>query len=121
MLKFSQNEIEGQLDDCFPYGSVKEVAIIASRNPSQLAQELNPNDERPSDSYLFLQVQCGLDGKYPEYGEAHWQKIVQFREASLPTKDKLDLDTEALKSHKESFDVANAVMAGQPLYMQLKE
>src|SRR4051812_14841788 len=116
MLNFSQHEVEGRLQQNFPYGTVERLAIKTGRNPSQLVQELNPNSERESSSYRFLQIQCALDSHDPELGQAHWLQIIEFREASLPDEAKqYDLDTTSLRNHKESFDVAQARMAGKSL------
>jgi hypothetical protein len=122
MLNFSQHEVEGRLQQHFPYGTAERLSVLTGRNPSQLIQELNPNSDRESPSYRFLQIQCALDAHDLKLGQAHWLQIIEFRETSLPDEAKqYDLDTASLRNHKESFDVAQARMAGKSLYDQLKE
>jgi hypothetical protein len=122
MLQFSQYEIEAPLNDCFPYGTIRDISILTGIGASYLAQYTNENDTRKSPTFEFLQIQCALDETNPECGERHWRQVEQFRELSRPRDAKgLRVDTAALDNHKESFDVADAVMKGKPLYDQLTE
>jgi hypothetical protein len=122
MLTFSQSEIEGQLSDCFPYGTIKKVHVITGIGQSYLEQFVNPNDERKSPAYQNLQIGCALDEIDAGLGDRYWQHIALFREVSKPILNGgRCIDTAALSNHKESFDVADAAMRGKPLYVQLKE
>ena len=120
-MRFSQSQIEGQLNDCFPYGMIEAIHKETGISSSLLAQWLNPNDERESPQYRLIQIQEALDKLNPELGDKHWRLLSNFRELSRPQTCEIPLTTAQLKSHRESFDVADAVMRGVPLYDQLKE
>jgi hypothetical protein len=122
MLNLTRKCIEGPLSDCFPYGSHEKVSIATGIGASYLSQWANPNDERESPTYRFLQIQCALDELDPDNGEKHWNHVVQFRALSLPrTPGGLCINTELGNSAKEDADVIIAYSNGQSLYEQLAE
>lgn len=122
MLQFSQAEIEGQLEDCFPYGTLREISIRTGIGETYLSQWLNQNDDRKSPTFQFLQIQCALDDFDVELGESHWQAVARFRDISKPDAGApLCLRDEAAANDKESNDVTQKVLTDASLYEQLSE
>lgn len=121
-IKFTQNEVESELRDCFPNGLLRAVSIQSGIGETYLGRGLNPNDEHESFTYQFLRVQCALDAKNPEMGEKHWQAVERFRELSRQdSTDALCVHTETARAIKEDADVAIAHAMDKPLETQLIE
>jgi hypothetical protein len=122
MLQFTQEEVEKEIADILVHNDRAEVSRITGIHISTIKQQLNPDDERKSFTYSFLQVLCALDQISPERGEQLWLKVQQFREMSRPASLRpLCVESEAVRNTVESTDVTLATMKGLPLYEQLAE
>lgn len=121
-LQFTQFEIESELKDVLKFGDVREISLISGIGESYLKSQFNPDDERKSAAYCFLQIQCALDEINPERGEELFQKIVNFRELSKKRIVILKcLNAETGKLNKEVAEFVGAKLEGKPYQIQFKE
>ena len=121
-LQFTQQEVESELKDVLKFGDVREMSLISGIGESYLKSQFNPDDERKSAAYCFLQIQCALDEINAERGEEFFQKIVNFRELSKKRKAILkDLNLETGKLNREVAEFVAAKLEGKPYPVQLKE
>lgn len=103
-MKFTQQEIEGQLSDAIPNetgtGTRKDIAAWTGIYPSIVSAWFNADDERKSPHFTVLHVQSELDEKAPGVGDAVWAVMNRVREANRPTcgvRENADLTTQILR------------------------
>ena len=121
-LEYTQKEVELELRDQLKHGDIRRVSLLSGIGESYLEAQFNPNDERKSAAFVFLQIQCALDEISAERGERFWQTIVRFRETSKKRKKSaLSVARELAEFHRESADVTGARLCEQSLDSQLRE
>ncbi len=82
MLQFTQNEVERGLNDFLTDANKREIAKLTGLYEQVIYGMFNPDNERKSASFTFLQIQTALDEINPELGEKHWKMVCHFREMS---------------------------------------
>jgi hypothetical protein len=122
MLEFTQNEVEKDLSDYYRHSDRREISKITGIYESVVKGMINPDGERKSAAFTFLQMQCALDEIDSERGDQHLQKVLQFRELSKKRKPgALCLETQAGNVATEFAQFTVAVFADKPLETQLSE
>jgi hypothetical protein len=81
-MKFTQEEIEGELSDVVSRGKRKDIAAGTGIYPSVVSGWFNPDDERKSPHFTVLFVQDYLDNTAPQVGDAVWAVMNRIREAN---------------------------------------
>lgn len=79
---FTQNEVERGLNDFLTDANKREIARVTGMYEQVVYGMFNPENERKSASFVFLQIQTALDGIDAGLGEKHWQMVSYFREMS---------------------------------------
>lgn len=123
MLQFTQKEIESELKDILKHGDVRRISLKTGIGETYLDGQFNPNDERKSPAFLFLQIQCALDEIDPERGDEFWESVGRFREMSknrCPI-DSLCASAETGKLNKEVAEYISARIEGKPFDKQFSE
>ena len=121
-LQFTQEEVERELRDIVKHGDIREISLNAGIGEKYLSSQLNPDDERKSYAFGFLQIQCALDRASSERGDEFFEAVKRFRDLSKLRKLK-DLcahsETARLLDEKNEFICAR--LEGLPYPKQLSE
>lgn len=123
-IQYLQTEIEKGLADTVPHGMREGVARVTGIYPAIVSAYFSPDNERQSPAFRLLMIQAALDELSPADGEAHWQKIVEFREGSRRHEYKsgpLSVEHELGNLSKEFTDIIVAKCEGKPVVEQLRE
>jgi len=121
-LQFTKNEIEREIRDCLKHGDIREISIITGKSETYLASQLNPDDERESYTYLFLQFICAVDQIDRERGDKLWDLVENFRELSMRRQiGETNANTESGKLLSETKDFIEARLNGKDFLTQLNE
>lgn len=121
-IQYTQNEVERELRDILKHGDIRELSVLTGLGESYLSQQLNPDDERVSYVYRFLQIQCAIDEIDPERGDIFFEALKRFRDQSRIRRP-VDLcstreTSRLLTEHSEFID---ARLTGKSLSEQLRE
>ncbi len=122
MLQYTQNEVEKELSDYLRHSDRREISRITGIYESVVKGMMNPDDERKSAAFVYLQIQCALDEIDSERGEQFFRTVAKFRELSKqrnPQSNCLAHDTGKLS--KEVSDCVFAHLQGKPFTEQLTE
>jgi hypothetical protein len=121
-LEFTQNEVEKALNDFLTDANKRDVAKKTGMYEQVVYGMFNPENERKSCTFVFLQVQCALDEICPQIGEKHWQKVVEMRQLSRKRNvQPFCLDSQAEVVGNEIGEFVAARFGGKPLDVQHSE
>lgn len=121
-LQFTQEEISRAIRDIVKHGDIREIAIISGIGEKYLYGQFNPDDDRKSYIYGYLQIQAALDRVNAERGEELFLAVRRFRDLSQLRKN-LDLSarTETEKFLKEQDEFLMSRINGLNYAEQIKE